>query len=171
MLEFFREWTPEDRVITKLSSITLSKFLNTYLSNWNGKIIKYLNSIGNQITSTYDITIQQLASYYGHTGGKGNQGKKKTEEHPANISAGQSDKFYAARAQSHADKWLVNLSKVKTFIADEGRTPRQTSSDAGERKLAVWITQSKVYNEREQLMRRDIPSVFTYAKRCPQKRK
>jgi hypothetical protein len=58
------------------------------LSKWNGEIIKYLNSIGNQIISPNDITIQQLASYYGHTGGKGNLGKKKTEEHQANISAG-----------------------------------------------------------------------------------
>ncbi len=70
MLDFFCEWTPEDCVITKLSSITLSKFLTTYLSNWNVKIIKYLNKRGDQINSTYDITIQQLASYYGHTGGK-----------------------------------------------------------------------------------------------------
>ena len=68
MLDFFGEWTPEDRVTTKLSSITLSKYLTTYLSNWNGEIIKYLNSIGNQIISPNDITIQQLASYYGHTG-------------------------------------------------------------------------------------------------------
>jgi hypothetical protein len=58
------------------------------LSNWNGEIIKYLNSISNQIISTYDITIQQLASFYGHIGGKGNLGKEKTEEHRANISAG-----------------------------------------------------------------------------------
>jgi hypothetical protein len=88
MLEFFHEWTTEDRDITKLSSVTLSEYLTAYLSKWNGKIIKYLNSIGNQIISPNDITIQQLASYYGHTGGKGNLGKKKTEEHQANISAG-----------------------------------------------------------------------------------
>jgi hypothetical protein len=192
MLDFFGEWTPEDRVITKLNSITLSKFLTTYLSNWNGEIIKYLNSIGNQIISTYDITIQQLASYYGHTGGKENLGKKKTEEHRANISAGQlgkkkteehranisaggkkrqSGKVSAARAKSDDDKWLPILSKVMTFIANEERKPRQKSSDAGERKLAHWISLSKKNNERKQLMRRDIPSVFINAKRGPQKRK
>jgi hypothetical protein len=91
MLHFFHEWTPEDRVISKLSSITLSEFLTAYLSKWNGKIIKYLNSTGNQIISPNDITIHQLASYYSHTGGKGNlgkKGKKLTEEHRANISAG-----------------------------------------------------------------------------------
>jgi hypothetical protein len=58
-----------------------------------------------------------------------------------------------------------------TFIANEGRTPNQKSSDAGERKLACWIAISKKNNERELLMRRDIPSVFINAKRGPQKRK
>jgi hypothetical protein len=218
MLEFFHEWTPEDRVITKLSSITLSEFLTDYLSKWNDKIIKYLNSIGNQIISPNDITIQQLASYYSHTGGKGNLGKKKTEEHRANIgkkrteehranisagnlgkkrteehraniSAGNLGKKSAGnlgkklteehpagnlskkRVKSNDDKWLANLSKVMTFIANEGRTPNQKSSDAGERKLACWIAISKKNNERELLMRRDIPSVFINAKRGPQKRK
>jgi hypothetical protein len=68
----------------------------------------------------------------------------------------------AVRAQSDADKWLVNLSKVKTFIADEGRTPRRKSSDASERFLANWIKTSNINNEREMLMRRDIPSVFDF---------
>ena len=64
MLDFLGEWDPDDRVITTLSSFTLSEFLTAYLSKWNGKIIKYLNSTGNQIISPNDITIQQLASYY-----------------------------------------------------------------------------------------------------------
>ena len=196
-LIFFGEWTPEDRVITKLSSITLSKFLTAYLSNWNGEIIKYLNSIGNKIISPNDITIQQLASYYGHTGGKGNLGKTRTEEqranmcktrteeHRANISAGQLGKTRTEehranisagqlgkkRVKPNDDKWLAILSKVMTFIADERRTPVQKSSNAGERKLAHWIALSKKNNEREQLMRRDIPSVFVRAKRGPRKRK
>ena len=95
MLEFFHEWTPEDRVTTKLSSITLIEFLTAYLSKWNGEIIKYLNSIGNQIISPNDITIQQLASYYSHTGGKGNLGKKKTEEHRANIGKKRTEEHRA----------------------------------------------------------------------------
>jgi hypothetical protein len=175
MLDFFGEWTPEDRVTTKLSSITLSKYLTTYLSNWNGEIIKYLNSIGNQIISTYDITIQQLASYYGHIGGKGNLGKKKTEEHRANISAGiiagnlgkGAGNLGEGKKKSGDDKWLASLSEVKTFIVDEGRTPRVNSSDAGERKLAIWITSnkgnkepSKRNNERKQLMRMEIPRIL-----------
>jgi hypothetical protein len=112
MLEFFHEWTPEDRVTTKLSSITLSEFLTAYLSKWNGEIIKYLNSIGNQIISPNDITVQQLASYYSHTGGKGNLGKKRTEEHRANISAGNLGK---KRTEEHrANISAGNLGKKRT---------------------------------------------------------
>ncbi len=89
------------------------------------------------------------------------------------MSSEERSKVSAVRAQSDFDKWLVNLSKVKTFIADEGRTPRQKSSDAGERILANWIRNSKMNKDREQLlMRRDIPSIFIDAKRGrPQKRK
>jgi len=58
-----------------------------------------------------------------------------------------------------------------TFIANEGRTPNQKSSDAGERKLAHWISLSKKNNVRKQLLRRDIPSVFVNTKSGPQKRK
>jgi hypothetical protein len=47
------------------------------------------------------------------------------------------------RAKSNDDKWLANLSKVMTFIADKERNPSQKSSDAGERKLACWIALSK----------------------------
>jgi hypothetical protein len=150
MLAFFHEWTPEDRVITKLSSITLSKFLTAYLSKWNGKIIKYLNSIGNQIISPNDITIQQLASYYGHTGGKGNLGKKRTEEHRANISA---------------DKWNDNLARAKTFIDTKRRMPDQRAGDADERQCRQWIKNNKkrekgTNSKREKLMKREIPLTF-----------
>jgi hypothetical protein len=159
MLDFFGEWTPEDRVTTKLSSITLSKFLTAYLSNWNGEIIKYLNSIGNQIISPNDITIQQLASYYGHTGGKGNLGKKRTEEHRANISAGW--KVSVAQVQSDMDKWNDNLARAKTFIDTKGRIPNQRAGDADEKFLGGWIANNKrkekgTNSEREQLMEREI---------------
>ncbi len=161
MLAFFHEWTPEDRATTKLSSITLSKFLTTYLSNWNGEIIKYLNSIGNQIISTYDITIQQLVSFYGHTGGKGNLGKKRTEEQRANISAGNLGK---KRTEEH--KWNDNLARAKTFIDTEGRMPNQRAGDADEKFLGGWILKNKrkekgTNSERQQLMEREIPLALT----------
>ena len=150
MLDFFGEWTPEDRVTTKLSSITLSKYLTTYLSNWNGEIIKYLNSIGNQIISTYDITIQQLASYYGHTGGKGNLGKGK-----GNLGGRPTEDV----------KWRDNLASAKTFIDTEKRMPNARAGDVEEKRLGSWIASNKknekgTNSERELLMKREIPLAF-----------
>jgi hypothetical protein len=167
MLQFFHEWTPEDRVTTKLSDITLSKFLTTYLSNWNGEIVKYVNSIGNQIISTYDITIQQLASYYGHTGGKGNLGKKKTEEHRANISAGQLGKKRTEDQRVQDVKWRDNLASAKTFIDTEDRMPHVRAGDVEEKRLGNWIANNKnkekgTNSEREQLMKSEIPLAFEY---------
>jgi hypothetical protein len=81
------------------------------------------------------------------------------------------------REKSENEKWLANLSKVKTFIADERRKPRDHSSDAGERKLAMLITTNKKNkepsernNERKQLMRMDIPEISVHGSRG-QKRK
>ena len=92
----------------------------------------------------------------------------KTEEHRANISAGIiAGNLGKGKKKSGDDKWLASLSEVKTFIVDEGRTPRVNSSDAGERKLAIWITSnkgnkvpSKRNNERKQLMRMEIPRIL-----------
>ena len=171
MLDFFSEWTPEDRVTTKLSSITLSKFLTTYLSNWNGEIIKYLNSIGNQIISTYDITIQQLASYYGHTGGKGNLGTHLTAEHRANISMALSDKVITTEHRANVGrpvqdvKWRDNLASAKTFIDTEKRIPNARAGDVEEKRLGCWIANNKrnekgTNSERELLMKSEIPLAF-----------
>jgi hypothetical protein len=139
------------------------------LSNWNGEIIKYLNSIGNQIISTYDITIQQLASYYGHTGGKGNLGKKRTEEQRANISAGKLGKkrTMGGKAVHPAQdvKWRDNLASAKTFIVTEKRMPNKRAGGVEEKRLGSWIDNNKRYekgtnSERDQLMRSEIPLAF-----------
>jgi hypothetical protein len=37
------------------------------------------------------------------------------------------------------DAWLANLSKVKTFIATEGRKPRQKSSDTDEKTWQIGL--------------------------------
>jgi len=72
-------------------------------------------------------------------------------------------------------EWLDILERVMTFIATKGRKPRERSSDTDEKYLANWIQLHKrkergTNSEREQLMRRDIPSVFVAAKSGPQKR-
>jgi hypothetical protein len=73
------------------------------------------------------------------------------------------------------DEWPVILERVMTFIATKGRKPRVKSSDTDEKKLAFWIDLHKrkergTNSEREQLMRRDIPSVFVNAK-CGRKKR
>ena len=124
MLQFFGEWSKDERISTKMSSLSMDNvpsYVSSYFTKWSANIIEYVSTIGNQICLS-DLTIQHLASFYGHRGGKGNLGKKKTEEQRANIHAGN---LSAARVQSKDDAWLANLSKVKKFIADKGRTPRQ----------------------------------------------
>jgi len=132
-----------------------------------------LNSIGNQISSTYDITIQQLASYYGHTGGKGNLGKKRTKEHRANISAGNLGKketeehranisagilgkkkteeqranIVGGRVQSDMVKWIDNFARVKTFIDTEERMPSKKNGDADEKQHARWIKNNRFHEK------------------------
>jgi hypothetical protein len=143
-----------------------------------------LNSIGNQIISTYDITIQQLASFYGHTGGKGNLGKKRTEEQranislgnlgkkrteeqPANISAGKLGKkrTVGGKAGHQAQKWRENLASAKTFIVTEKRMPNTRAGDVEEKRLGSWIDNNKrkekgTKSERELLMKSEIPLAF-----------
>jgi hypothetical protein len=148
MLDFFGEWTREDRVTTKLSSITLSKFLTAYLSNWNGEIIKYLNSIGNQIISPNDITIQQLASFYGHTGGKGNLGKKRTEEHRANISAGNLGKQRTEEQRANISAGNLGKQRTEEHLTAEHRAAhceRIWKGKHNKRKLSSGSTEEATY--------------------------
>jgi hypothetical protein len=76
MLHVFGEWSKDDRVITKMSSLSMNKYVSAYFTKWNAYIIEYVSTIGNQICLS-ELTIQHLASYYGHRGGKGNLGKKR----------------------------------------------------------------------------------------------
>jgi hypothetical protein len=66
-------------------------YVSSFFRKWSANIIEYVSTIGNQI-SLSDITIQHLASFYGHRDGKGNLGKHQTAEHRANISMALSGK-------------------------------------------------------------------------------
>ena len=73
--------------------------------------------------------------------------------------------FVSNRVQSKMDKWIDNLTRVKTFIDTEGRMPRVRAGDADEKQHAKWIVNNKrkekgTNSEREKLMRRDIPLAF-----------
>ena len=73
MLQFFGEWTEDERVSTKMSSLSMDNvhnYVSSYFTKWSANIIKHVSTNDNQI-SLIDITIQHLASFYGHRGGKG----------------------------------------------------------------------------------------------------
>ncbi len=83
MLHFFGEWSKDDRVCTKMTSLSMDNvpsYVSSYFTKWSANIIDHVSTIGNQICLS-DLTIQHLASYYGHRGGKGNLGKHLTAEH------------------------------------------------------------------------------------------
>ena len=83
MLHFFSEWTEDERVRTKMSSLSMDNvpdYVSLYFTKWSANIIEYVSTIGNQICLS-DLTIQYLASIYGHRGRKGNLGKHQTAEH------------------------------------------------------------------------------------------
>ena len=69
MLHVFGEWSKDEPVSTKLSSLSLNNHVSAYITKWNAYIIEYVSTIGNQICPS-ELTIQHLASYYGHRGGK-----------------------------------------------------------------------------------------------------
>ena len=171
-----------------MSSLTMDdvpSYVSSYFTKWIDNIIKHVSTIGNQICLS-DLTIQHLASYYGHRGGKGNLGKKKTEEHRANISAGNLGKKITEEHRANisaghlgrgggkgraskcgrpiqVDDWIDNLTRVKTVIDTEGRLPRLGAGDADEKQHARWIKNNKQNEKgtnREQLMRIDIPLAF-----------
>jgi len=163
MLHFFSEWTEDERVSTKMSSLSMNNYVSAYFTKWNAYIIEYVSTIDNQIC-LIDLTIQHLASYYGHRGGKGNLGKKRTEEQQANMKRTEE---HRANIISHVDvnKWNDKLASVKSFIAVKGRMPNKRAGDADEICLGKWIARNKnsqkgTSSKREQLMRREVPLTF-----------
>jgi hypothetical protein len=79
MLSFFREWTREEREVTKLASLStdqIPKSVFSYYTKWSDYIAQDASCrCGFQI-SVSDITVQHLTVYFASRGGKGNLGKK-----------------------------------------------------------------------------------------------
>ena len=137
-----------------------------------------------------EITIQHMASYYGHREGNrdgkgqttehwanisaGKLGKKHTREHWANIFAGNLGKNQATehRAKTRAayvfkrnDTWIDKLTIVKPFIVIEVRMPNKRAGDVEVRSLGQSISKNKFLeggtnSERQQLMRTEVPLAF-----------
>jgi hypothetical protein len=173
MLRFFGEWSKDERVSTKMSSLSMdnvpSFLVLSYFTKWSANIIEHVRTIGNQICLS-DLTIQHLASCYGHRGDKGNFGKHRTADHRANISMALlgkeklPGKVFSSRPVQDV-KWRDNLGSAKTFIDTEERMPNMRAGDVEEKRLRSWIAHYKssekgTNSECEQLMRRGILLAF-----------
>jgi hypothetical protein len=62
MLHFFGEWSKDERESTKMSSLSLNKYVSAYFTKWNAYVIEFVSTIGNQICFSDLFTIQHLAS-------------------------------------------------------------------------------------------------------------
>ncbi len=172
MLHFFGELSKDECISRKMSSLSMDNvpsYVSSYFTKWSANIIEHVSTIGNQMCLS-DLTIQHMACFYGHRGGKGNLGKKKTADHRANISMALSGKeklpgkVFSGRPVQD-DKWRDNLASAKTFIDTEERMPKKSAGDVEERRLGNWIVSNKssekgTNSKREQLMRREIPLAF-----------
>jgi len=61
MLHVFGEWTEDECVSTKMSSLSMDNvpdYVSLYFTKWSANIIEYVSTIGNQICHS-DLTIQQ----------------------------------------------------------------------------------------------------------------
>jgi hypothetical protein len=122
MLRFFGEWSKDERVSTKMSSLSMDNvpsYISSCFTKWSTDIIKHGSTIGNQICLS-DLTIQHLASYYGHRGGKRNLGTHRTAEHRANISMALSGKVITAEHRA-------NISMALSGMVFTGRQVQSTS--------------------------------------------
>jgi len=79
MVTFSRRWTREERVVIKMSSLSIDqipKSVYSYFRNWSDFIAKDASCrCGFQIIVS-DITVQHLTVYFAMRGGKWNLGKK-----------------------------------------------------------------------------------------------
>jgi hypothetical protein len=103
MLSFSRRWTPEEREVIKLSSLStdeIPKNVFSYFTKWSDFIAKDASCRCSFQISVSDITIQHLTVYFAHRGGKaklGKKQKKRSAEHCAKISEALKGKKRSAK--------------------------------------------------------------------------
>jgi hypothetical protein len=93
MVNFFGEWTREEREVTKMSLLSIDqipKSVFSYYTKWSDYIAQDASCrCGFQISFS-DITVQHLTVYFASRGGKGNLGKK-GKKHSAATRAKMSE--------------------------------------------------------------------------------
>jgi hypothetical protein len=89
-----------------------------------------------------------LASFYGHTGGKGNLGKKRTEEHRANISAGNLGKQRTEEQRANISAGNLGKQRTEEHLTAEHRAAhceRIWKGKHNKRKLSSGSTEEATY--------------------------
>jgi hypothetical protein len=110
MVRFPLQWTGEERKVLKLALLpidTIPKIVFNYYTKWSDYIVQYASIRYDIQFSFSDITVQHLVEYFAHTDGKGNLGKKHSDEHRANISESMTGK-------KHLDEHRAKLSEAMT---------------------------------------------------------
>jgi hypothetical protein len=125
MLRVIRGLTKEEREDTKL--VLLLNVLPSVLSYYKKCsyfIAKYASDRYNIQLSCSNLTVQHLAEFFSHRGGKGNLGKVLTAETCAKISVAMTGKKHSAKSRAkmseaktgkkHTDKARAKMSKAQT---------------------------------------------------------
>jgi hypothetical protein len=147
MTQYFGRWTEDERISTKMSSLSMDnilKYISSYFVKWSANIAEYVSTMNDIQIFASDITIQHMASFYGR---KENFDKEKTAEHCAHISKALSGKVFTAEHCAKISKGKSNipccinkwndtlaarrndtLESLKLFIVIKGRMPKQKAA-------------------------------------------
>jgi hypothetical protein len=140
-LDFFRGWSKEEHIYTKLGSLSPDQApdqVSSYFNRWQFEIVEYVNQKFDCCVSPSNISIQHLASYRGHRGGNAH-----------------------AKSVTLATRWNANFANLKTFFEVNRRLPKTAAVDTEERCLGMWmINHKKDKGEHEQTFRRELPKIF-----------
>ena len=99
MLNFIGGLTEKERKETKLVSLlNVPPSVLSYCKNWSYFIAEYASDRYKMQVSCSDLTVQHLAEYFAHRGGKGNLGKVLTDEVRAKISEAMTGKKHTAES-------------------------------------------------------------------------
>ncbi len=111
IVRFSIKWTREERNVLKLSSLStdeIPKSVFSYYTKWSDFIVRYASIRYCFQFSFSDITVQHLAEYFAHRGGRGNLGKKRYAETRAKMTG----KEHSAETRAKISK--ANLGKKRT---------------------------------------------------------
>ncbi len=147
MLYFLGGLTKKERKETKLVSLlNVPPSVLSYCKNWGYFIAGYASDRYKMQVSCSDLTVQHLAEYFSHRGGKGNLGKVLTAEVRAKISEAMMGKRKNHTAESiakiseamtgrkHSDKTIAKMREAKTGVKRTAETRAKISETMSNKK-------------------------------------